>query len=279
MTPLQSEIRRLYLPPSAEWEAPAKGSAAAVSPFFGADQRVRCMVMELTRPPSWKLLGAVWQGVQAELELSAPAIAVSGTDGLQLWFSLAEPVAVAEAQAFLEELRLRFLPEVTRSRLRLLPAAEASAAHPDRHAAQVPALQAPGDNWSAFVAPDLAPVFADTPWLDIPPNEDGQATLLRGLAPMQPGAFDAAMRLLTAARPVQALPRPGAAPSAPSTVQVPVPPALPEPAGHGHALQDPRHFLLQVMNDATIALPLRIDAAKALLPYLHGDGPRPSPGG
>ena len=272
MTPLQSEIRRLYLPPSAESDTPAEGVAAAASPLFGPDRRVRCMVMELTRPPSWKLLGAVWQGVQAELELPAPAIAVSGTDGLQLWFSLAEPVAVAEAHAFLEGLRLRFLPEVTRSRLRLLPAADAGAAHPGSHAALVPALQTPGDNWSAFVASDLAPVFADTPWLDIPPNEDGQATLLRALAPMKPAAFSAAM-LLLAARAVQAPPLPTAATSAP------VPHLLQAPAAHGQALQDPRHFLLQVMNDATVALPLRIDAAKALLPYLQGDGHRPSTGG
>ncbi len=262
MTPLQSEIRRLYLPPSADGERSAEGRSAAASPLFGPDRRVRCMVMELTRPPSWKLLGAVWQGVQAELELPAPAIAVSGTDGLQLWFSLAEPVAVAEAHAFLEGLRLRFLPEVTRSRLRLLPAADASPAHPGSHAALVPALQTPGDNWSAFVASDLAPVFADTPWLDIPPSEDGQATLLRGLAPMKPAAFGAAMQLL-AARPVQ-VPLPA--------LQAPSPPhVLQAPGAEAPASQDPRRFLLQVMNDATVPLPLRIDAAKALLPYLHGD--------
>ena len=272
MTPLQSEIRRLYLPPSAESDAPAESGAAAASPLFGPDQRVRCMVMELTRPPSWKLLGAVWQGVQAALELPAPAIAVSGTDGLQLWFSLAEPVAVAEAHAFLEGLRLRFLPEVTRSRLRLLPAADASAAHPGSHATLVPALQAPGDNWSAFVASDLAPVFADTPWLDIPPNEDGQATLLRALAPMKPAAFGTAMQLLA----VRTVPVP------PSPTALQAPPAshvLQAPAVAGQASQGPRHFLLQVMHDATVPLPLRIDAAKALLPYLPADHDAPPPVG
>jgi hypothetical protein len=30
---------------------------------------------------------------------------------------------------------------------------------------------------------------------------------------------------------------------------------------------NPKHFLLEVMNDPTIAMQLRIEAAKALLPY------------
>lgn len=278
MTPLQSEIRRLYLPLSARPEPAADGGAPGgsppASPFFDADGRVRCMVMELARPPSWRLLGAVWQGVQAELELPAPAIAVSGTDGLQLWFSLAEPVAVAEAHAFLEGLRRRFLPEVTRSRLRLLPAADA-AAHPGSHAAPVPALQADGDNWSAFVASDLAPVFADTPWLDIPPSEDGQATLLRALAPTKRAAFDAGLQSLVASP----LPQPAPMPPPAVLPPAPAPHALQQPAAGAPAAQDPRQFLLQVMNDATVPLPLRIDAAKALLSWPQREGGTPPPAG
>jgi hypothetical protein len=33
------------------------------------------------------------------------------------------------------------------------------------------------------------------------------------------------------------------------------------------ARPDPKHFLLQVMSDDTVPLALRIEAAKALLPY------------
>ena len=54
------------------------------------------MVLELTGPADWDVLSAVWRGVQADLELPAPAIAVSGTDGLQLWFSLEAPVPAAQ---------------------------------------------------------------------------------------------------------------------------------------------------------------------------------------
>ena len=37
--------------------------------------------------------------VQADLALPAPAIAVTGSDGVQLWFSLVQPVQPGQAQA------------------------------------------------------------------------------------------------------------------------------------------------------------------------------------
>ena len=223
MNRLQSELNRLYLPgPQAHGNDDPSG-------------RVRALVIELTRPPSWEALASIWRGVQTELAFPAPAIAVSGTDGLQLWFSLAEPIAISQAQAFLEGLRVRFLPEVEPERIRMMPAA------------RVPAQQASTGNWSAFVAPDLAPVFGDTPWLDIPPNEEGQATLLRGLAMMDQPVFEAAVKRL--------------GPSAEARVTS-VTPAQPVAVP---ADEDPRRFLLRVMNDDTVALALRIEAAKALL--------------
>ena len=250
MNRLQSELHRLYLARS-----PAHGEAdAQSSALIEPSNRVRAMVMELTRPPSWELLSRVWQGVQSELELPAPAIAVSGIDGLQLWFSLAEPVAASQAHAFLESLRARFLPDIDPKRVRLMPAADASAPHPERHARLVPALQEQTGNWSAFLAADLAPIFADTPWLDIAPNEEGQATLLRGLETMKPAAFDEALkRLGPIATSITALPH-----LQPVTAT---------------ADEDPERFLRRVMNDDSVALALRIEAAKALL--LHSDEHRP----
>ena len=250
MNRLQSELLRLYLARS-----PVHGEADAQPPtLIEAPNRVRAMVMELTRPPSWELLCRVWQGVQSELELPAPAIAVSGSDGLQLWFSLAEPVAAAQAHAFLECLRVRFLPDIDPKRVRLMPAADASAAQPERHARLVPALQEHTGNWSAFLAADLAPIFADTPWLDIAPNEEGQATLLRGMVSIKPAVFDEALKRL-----------------GPIATRVDAAPRL-QP-GNGTADEDPRRFLLRVMNDDSVALALRIEAARALLQ--HSDGHRP----
>ncbi|MEF7612527.1 hypothetical protein V4F39_01305 [Aquincola sp. MAHUQ-54] len=235
MNPLQSELHRLYLPLP---QAPA--------------DRVRAIVMELARPPAWNELARVWHGVQDELALPAPAIAVSGTDGLQLWFSLAEPVPAAQGPAFLDGLRRRFLPEVAPGRVRLLQAPDASAPPSAPQALPVPACRDDEGRWSAFVAPDLAPVFDDTPWLDIPPNEEGQAALLRGLQPIKPAAFRAALDQLG----------PGAPP--PRTGEAAAPAAS---AADAAATDDPRRFLLRVMNDESVAMALRIEAARALLQH------------
>ncbi|MEP7102450.1 MAG: hypothetical protein ABI781_18205 [Burkholderiales bacterium] len=266
MNRLQSELHRLYLPGSA---ADAEGGASS-SALVDPSGAVRALVIELTRPASWEVLAKVWHGVQAELELPAPAIAVSGTDGLQLWFSLAEPVAAARAHAFLERLRARFMPEVEPRRVRLLPAGDASALHPERHARPVPARQEPGENWSAFVAPDLAPVFADTPWLDIPPSEEGQATLLRGLKVITPTAFESAMTQLGPGTPQL---HPGVAASV--ATEASVDGALAQDRRvSAEAGLDPKRFLQQVMNDASVALALRIEAAKALLQHASGHPPQ-----
>nr|WP_145545976.1 hypothetical protein [Variovorax boronicumulans] len=237
MNTLATELRRLYLP------RPAADAAAPPDGLLAADGTVRALVMELRRPPEWEVLARVWQGVQAELDLPAPAIAVSGNDAMQLWFALAEPVAAVQAHAFLDVLRRRFLPDVDARRLRLLPTPALE------HAALVPAEQAGSGNWSAFVAPDLAPVFGDTPWLDIPPNEEGQASLLRGLALVKPAAFDAALRQLGTQAPAAA----------------PAPAPLPQPAARTEVAGDAIGFLRRVMDDEGVPMALRIEAAKALL--------------
>jgi hypothetical protein len=262
MNRLQSELHRLYLPRSqAHGESDASPSAL-IDPL----DKVRAMVMELTRPPSWEVLSRVWHGVQTELELPAPGIAVSGIDGLQLWFSLAEPIAVAQAHAFLECLRSRFLPDIDASRVRLMPTSDdASTLRQERHARLIPTRQEATGNWSAFVAPDLARVFAETPWLDIPPNEEGQAALLRGLEMTKRTAFEAALGKLV-----------------PSTNRslstAAVATSLDDLSVHERPVTalagaDPKRFLAQVMNDDTVALALRIEAAKALLQ--HSDRHRP----
>lgn len=273
MNRLQSELERLYLPRSRECADSNAPQSALVDPA----NSVRAMVIELAQPPSWEVLSRVWHGVQIELALPAPAIAVSGVDGLQLWFSLAEPIAVAQARSFLECLRSRFLPDIEPSRIRLMPATDATASHHGLPAGLVPAQQ-PTGNWSAFVAPGLAPVFADTPWIDVAPNEEGQAALLCGLKAMQATEFESAMKRLgpkaqplhsTAATEVNA----ANAMTAMNKTTVDAPLAHPQPAGP-MPREDSERFLLRVMNDDTVPLALRVDAAKALLQHATGRGPR-----
>lgn len=216
MNRLQTELQRLYHSPEAG--------------------RARALVLELARPASWASLAPVWRGVQADLELPAPAIAVSGSDGYQLWFSLAEPAPADQAIALLEALRKRYLGDIAQDRIGL-----------NARGVVAPPIERTPGRWSAFVAPDLPALFEDEPWLDLPPGADAQADLLSRLASIKPGALKRAWELLA----------PGEAPQ-------------PAPAGDG---VDPRGFLLGIMNDRTIDLHLRIDAAKALLPYFEGARP------
>jgi hypothetical protein len=224
MNPLQTELKRLYQAP---------------------DGQVRALVLELARPADWSLLAPLWRGVQTDLALPAPAIAVSGVDGYQLWFSLAEPVPAAEGAVFLEALRRHYLGTVTPGRITASPTLATQDGYP---APPAPGQQQPATGyWSAFVAPDLAPIFADEPWLDQPPSPDAQASVLVRLQSILPSAFAAALARL---RPL-------------------VPPALPSQAPVAAQQLAPKPFLLAVMNDHGVDMQLRIEAAKALLPYFE----------
>lgn len=268
MSRLSTQWQRLLAPQrpdDPDAAAPAEGWPGLVD----AEGRVRALVLELARPANWALLAPVWQGVQVDLGLPAPAIAVNGRDGYQLWFSLAQPLPVLQGNAFLAALRSRYLSDVAASRVtgypRPLPNGQ-----PATHAGPVPALQADGERWSAFVAPDLAPMFNDEPWLDIPPNPDGQAELLARLASMAPAAFDHAMAQLASAGDspsrspalASAVAPAGARPDAEAGMLLPPAAATPRP-------RDPKGFLLDVMRDEQVALALRIEAAKALLPHFN----------
>jgi hypothetical protein len=147
MNPLQTEIQRLYAAPEGQ---------------------VRALVLELARP--------------ADLALPAPAIAVTGVDGYQLWLSLVEPVPVAEAAVFLEALRQHYLGAVAPKRISLLPSLADTAVQPS----PVPSQQSANGYWSAFVAPDLAPIFADDPWLDQAPALTLRPMCWRGFSPSNP---------------------------------------------------------------------------------------------
>ncbi|MEY4763697.1 MAG: hypothetical protein RI907_370 [Pseudomonadota bacterium] len=266
MSHLNAELQRLFL-----FEpVPETGQAALVD----AQGRVRAMVIELARPARWAELAQVWRGVQSELDWPAPAIAVNGVDGYQLWFPLAVPLTAAQAAACLQTICKRCLPGVGSERLRLWPAevggpaGEPPVLPPARHQAEG------GDEvWAAFVAPDLAPVFEDTPWLDMPPGQDGQTGLLArvktlGAADLQHawqswqiGASSQAQRGATSTA-TTATSTASSSSAEPAAQVVGASPELSASASH----TDPRRFLLAVMNDPNQPMRWRIEAAKALMP-------------
>jgi len=234
MNSLETELHRLYLiaDPSAE-----------VPSLMSADGYVRTMVLELSRPADWSSLSAVWQRVQRDLDLPAPAIAVTGNDGYQLWFSVFAPVTTAQARGFLESLQQRYLSSIEPERISLMPKAY-------EHAQLVPALQPKTGQWSAFVAPDLAVIFADSPGLNVCPSPDAQAKVLTNLDCIKPDVFQAALyRLGTTSA--------AGLPSNPVSAA----PAISKSNSEAH------DFLRGVMNDQSVEMHLRIEAAKALLPY------------
>lgn len=262
MSTLQAELDRLYLSHERNIQNPHGAEPGLAAP----DGTVRAMVLELARPADWTLLSTVWRGVQTDLELPAPAIAVSGIDGYQLWFSLAEPASVAQARAFLESLRLRYLSLVAPGRIRTMPSVDASMPGQIQHALLVPALQPATGQWSAFVAPDLAAIFSEEPWLDLPPNPEAQAKVLSRLECIKPAVFHGILERLSPVVRTETSPMTSVADETDGSQASP---EVKASASHGNSL-DPKGFLLGVMNDKTVELHLRIEAAKALLPYFEG---------
>ena len=244
MDRLEAEHARLYLP--ADHNAPA-----LISPTG----QVRALVIELQQSAGWNATAALWQSMQDELGLPAPAIAISGRDGYQLWISLKQAVSIELAHHFLGLLRQRFLATIAPRHVRLLPAPDDSGTGTACHARLLPCHLEETDRWSAFVAPDLAALFADEPWLDLPPSSDAQADLLARLGSTGPEEFQQALAQL---QPVAASANPS-----PETPGQRLTAASKTEAGPGWT--DPRQFLLAVMNDREVEMGLRIEAAKALL--------------
>lgn len=273
MARLRSELQRLYFPHPADAPITNAGDKTGdthglIGSLVDAKGMLRAMVLQIGDPANWESTSAVWRGVQRDLGLPAPAIAVSGLDGFQLWFSLAEAVPASQGQAVLKALQARFLAELAPRHVRLMPGADASPQSLARslaHQAMVPALQTTG-NWSAFVSADLAPIFVETPWLDIPPTDEGQADLLRSIRSIKRAEWEAALELLGLLAPAATdgtqepheRTRPGdASATAPGDQSA--------HATSSDPAQQARQFLLKVMNDGSVALSLRIEAAKALL--------------
>lgn len=247
MNRLEAELNRLY-------SLQARDTFVA-GPDDLAQERVRAMVLELPAPARWDDLAKVWEAVQADLQLPAPAIVVGG--GYQLWLSLSEAVPAAEAASFLQCLRASYFSEVASERVALVPGAAGGRV-------SVPPLQGPDGRWSAFVAPDLAALFADDPWLDVQPSADGQADLLAHVTSTSIQDFERAWeRLRRSEVPAADTSATGAAPASEQRTR-------PATDARAAGTEDPRAFLLGIMNDPTVALHLRIEAAKALLSCSEG---------
>jgi hypothetical protein len=284
MNKLISELQRLYFLPGQQWHSqqlddsgkPAcsvegtlttaivasslEGKQTIALQLVSADGMARAMVMSFKKPDDWDKVANLYQALQDELDLPAPAISISGRKGYRLWFSLAEPVPVALTRGFLDALRRKYLAEITAVNFQLQPATGQAICK------LAPALHAATGKWSAFIDPSMGAMFIAEPGLEMAPNMGRQADLLAGLKSIKAGDLQRALNVLQ--RPAEPAGSPDL-PPAQGAARVPDTASGPPPArlNVGKDYSDPKSFLLAVMNDASASARQRIRAAKALLPY------------
>ena len=286
MNRLIAELSRLYFLPEQEWQSwrdSDKGNRvyveegvlttevlaerlatessvglALVSPIG----MVRALVIGFERGSHWEQVVALCQAVQEELALPAPAISVSVEDGYQIWFSLTEPVPLQQAREFLGGLRRKYLPDISASRTKFRPGIEEHVNDVSQRV--LPLMQVikePVERWSAFVDPSMGSMFIDEPWLEMAPNLDKQAAMLAGVVSIGMEDFLRALSIMQAGSEMDAV---RVEKEASSGAQ------LASSLGEPGCFNDPKGFLIAVMNDPHIGVRDRIEAAKALLPYFEG---------
>lgn len=271
MNKLITELQRLYFLDSQRWngdgalapeivERCVAGELSVAIDLVDADDMARALVVEFEDSGDWQHAANLYQAVQDELGLPAPALSVSGNQGYALWFSLADAVPFTQAAAFLTALRSRYLADLAVSRVGLRPTVDTIARvtlAPSRHPAS--------GKWAAFIDPSLGIMFIDEPWLEIAPNQDKQAELLAAIKSISAAEFQAALSVLHSASPTDPAPT-DAKPASPGVVAAQRRSSL----NVGGNYRDPQSFLLAVMNDTSASARHRIAAAKALLPCFPG---------
>lgn len=261
MNRLLGELQRLYFPapwsgrtgegdalPIQELSATElaqglAGEAPVQLALVSGEGSVRGMVLHFTRRGDWPRVAELYQSLQEELELPAPAIAASADDGYLLWLSLIEPTPVPVARAFLAALCARYLADLPPAAIATVPGTSSD----NGLVGLVPALHAANGKWSAFIDPGMGSMFVDESGLDMAPNLDRQAEMLAGLRSIAPAALQRAQHLLDTAP----------APNSGDAVSGPL----------SGTFSDGQSFLLAVVNDPSVSLSQRIEAATALLPY------------
>jgi hypothetical protein len=124
MHSLSAELQRLFGRPGQDLPDALPEAGFALD-LVSADERVWTMVIGLAPAAGWAPVAALCEGVVNVLDLPPPAVSVAGSAGFRVWFSLADPVPLSRAEAFLAGLRARFLAGVQPAHLSLLPSAAA----------------------------------------------------------------------------------------------------------------------------------------------------------
>ena len=241
---LAAEWRRLYLLPDESW--PDADDAVRNCRLLSAESTVRSLVIEFTRTGDWPVLASFYESLQIDEELPVQAIAVTPS-GYQLWLSLANPVSYAEARQFLLCLQAKYLAALPAGRVALLPDTASGVSE----LPVIPNFNPESQKWVAFIDPGMGSMFIDEPGLDIAPNPERQADLLTSVKSISPQMFQ---RIVDEASDLAIAPQPSC------TAR-----SVQDAAFPSTSFNDPREFLLLVMNSSQVTLSERIAAAKALL--------------
>lgn len=284
MNSLIGALQRLYFLPDQAWHStPADTSATPDNATEGAlmptivetwlagktsiafnpvasNATTRAMFIHFKKPGDWERVGNLYQAVQLELDLPAPALSVSGQKGFQLWFSLAEPVPLTQARSFLNALRDKYLADMPPASLDLLPAAAQPTA-----ITLAPAFHPASGKWSAFIDPSLGSMFITESGLEMAPNMDRQTAMLAGLKSIAVADFQRVLNDLEAVAAADSATARTSRESASQTrADIEQRDSVLDVGSH---FNDPKSFLLAVMNAPSASTEQRIKAAKTLLPY------------
>lgn len=265
MNKLESELKRLYLLPGQEWPSLESDTDKPVIKLLSAEGLVRCLVISIPNGGNWEHLAALYQGVQEDLDLPAPAISVSGEEGYQIWFSLTEPIPLQLARDFMTGLCRKYLAEIKTEKLKLRPGtAEEPSVVP-----LVPARLENTDRWSAYIDPSMGSMFVEETWLEMPPGLDKQAGMLARQESIKAQDFQRALRALPPLAEISVT----ESEHGPQAANGELFPSRQSDKGArlnvGSGFTDPRSFLLAVMNDPSASTDQRIAAAVALLPFFE----------
>lgn len=188
MQKLIDELRRLYLPAGSVDDQvltrQISGQVTEAVSLVNAEGKTRALAIAFDKQEDgedaahWERLCTVANALQADLDLPAPAVSISGDKGFLLWLSLEQPVSTGVAQQFLGLLGKAYLVDV--SGAAVLP----------------PCIHPRTGRWAAFINPGLGASFADESGLEMPPPLAGQAALLENLACTSEKKFMHAMSLL-----------------------------------------------------------------------------------
>lgn len=297
MNRLYSELQRLYFVGAPRYRESgttrSKENQEVVSDILTAEIFERCLAgnVEIAVVPKtdtdlarmlairfntqcgWKPVAELCEKIQSDLHLPEPAVSVSGEGGFFVWLSFVESLPAEEISRFAHAL-LRSLEQAGMPGKAFRDPHANSTGLPELDLVPlVPAFHSATARWSAFIDSSLGSLFVDEPGLGMAPDPDKQADLLSGLESIRIEDFRHAIKMLDAYSLEAGNAEAEDSPSPTSQSQFNKTETKKYAAlSVAAAFDNPKSFLLAVMNDPAADPILRVEAAKALLPYFEKRG-------